>query len=395
MGEGIILYRCMQSLALTTSLLLLALLMAEQAAASPPQLAAGLEHSVYVDARGRLWAWGSGHLGQLGPRNAADSATAARPLSRLRRVRLLATGWSHNLALTRSGQLLAWGFGDAGQLGVGLMAPYTATRGWVMDQPAVVPGIGRPQALAAGVAHSLAVMANGTLWAWGWNGAGQLGLADRINRWSPVMNPYLNGVQQVAAGGSHSLALLGTGVVMAWGLNDHGQLGDGSTVDHSIPAPVFGIGPDEVMTLAAGNGFSLALDSAGHLWAWGANDVGQLGLGTTTDQTAPQRVPNLPALKAISAGSGHVLALTREGTLFSWGANDCGQLGDGTAIPRSTPLKVQGLPPMEAMAAGFHHNLALDRNRHLWVWGSNDHLQLGLATPTPCLAMPQMIMPPS
>ena len=365
------------------------------ALAKPALLAAGLAHSVYADERGRLWAWGDGHLGQLGPQNTADSATAVRPLSRLRRVRLLAAGWSHNLVLTRSGQLLAWGFGDAGQLGVGLMAPYTATRGWVMDQPAVVPEPGRLRALAAGVAHSLAVTPNGALWVWGWNGSGQLGLADRINRWSPVMNPYLNGVRQVAAGGSHSLALLGTGVVMAWGLNDHGQLGDGSTVDHSIPAPVFGIGPDEVTTLAAGYGFSLALDSAGHLWAWGANEAGQLGLGTTTDQAVPQRVPNLPALKAISAGGSHVLAMTRDGTLFSWGANDCGQLGDGTTIPRSTPLKVQGLPPVEAMAAGFRHNLALDRNMRLWVWGNNDHLQLGLATPTPCLTMPQMMTPPS
>ena len=365
------------------------------ALAKPALLAAGLAHSVYADERGRLWAWGDGHLGQLGPQNTADSATAVRPLSRLRRVRLLAAGWSHNLVLTRSGQLLAWGFGDAGQLGVGLMAPYAATRGWVMDDTAALPNPGRLVALAAGVAHSLAVTADGALWVWGWNGSGQLGLNNSVNLWSPVMNPYINGVEKVATGGSHSLALLSTGVVMAWGANASGQLGDGTTDDRSLPQPIFNPGLDDVTALAAGQDFSLTLDKRGRLYAWGANAFGQLDLGNFQDQTTPQPVLGLPAIKAMSAGGFHVLALDAAGRLYAWGANDCGQLGDGTTAGRATPQQVLGLPPIVTMAAGFKHNLALDKDGRLWVWGSNDHLQLGLVTPQSCLSIPRSMLPPS
>lgn len=357
-------------------------------------LAAGLTHSLYVDQRGRLWAWGNGQLGQLGPGTATDSAAAMRPIRR-RLVRMATAGWSHNLVVTRSGQLLAWGFDDVGQLGVGLMAPYTATRGWVMDQPAALPDPGRVVALAAGVAHSLAATASGDLWVWGWNDTGQLGLSNQINYWSPVMSPYIHGVTMVAAGASHSLAVLDTGVVMTWGLNDQGQLGDGTTANHNLPQPIYNPGMTNVTALAAGMGFSLALESTGQLFAWGANDLGQLGLGDTQSRLVPQQVRGLPPLRAISAGGFHVLALARDGTLYAWGANACGELGDGTTTGQATPQVVPGLPPIVAMAAGFRHNLALDKEQQLWVWGSNDHLQLGLTTPEPCLAIPQPLAAPS
>ncbi len=365
-----------------------------RAFARPAMLAAGLAHSLYVDKRGRLWAWGNGQLGQLGPGTAAASASPLRPAQH-RLVNMAVAGWNHNLALTRTGQLLAWGFDDVGQLGVGLMAPYTATRGWVMDQPAALPDPGHLVALAAGVAHSLAVTSNGELWVWGWNGDGQLGLSNQINYWSPVMSPYINGVKKVAAGGSHSLALLGTGVIMSWGLNDQGQLGDGTMDSHSVPQLIRNLGVADVTALAAGMDFSLALDSTGQLFAWGANDSGQLGLGDTQQRLEPEQVKGLPPLQAISAGGFHALALARDGTLYAWGANACGELGDGTTAWRATPRPVPGLPPIVTMAAGFHHNLALDHEQQIWVWGSNDHLQLGLATPEPCLAIPQPLQAPS
>ena len=148
----------------------------------------------------------------------------------------------------------------------------------------------------------------------------------------------LTGVIALAAGSWHNLALKSDGTVWAWGDNGSGQLGDGSTTDRSTPVQVSG----RVIAIAAGSYHSLALKSDGAIWAWGSNGSGQLGDGSTSYyNSTPVPVSGLSGVIALAAGSSHTLALKSDGTVWAWGSNYDGQLGDGstrlTARPRCKP----------------------------------------------------------
>ena len=201
------------------------------------------------------------------------------------------------------------------------------------------------------------VDAQGTLavWAFGGNNYGQLGNGTTINRTTPVQvkDPggvgFLTGVGAIAGGRYHSLALK-DGTVWAWGFNDSGQLGDGTTINRTTPVQVSGL--TGVAAIASGYGHSLALKTDGTAWAWGQNNGGQLGNGTSTifgATTTPVQVCEsggcsngyLTGVAAIAGGFFHSLALKTDGTVWAFGVNSTSQLGDGTtAILRNTPVQV-------------------------------------------------------
>jgi len=193
--------------------------------------------------------------------------------------------------------------------------------------------------LAAGGTHSLALRADGTVWAWGWNDQGQLGDGTDTDRHTPVRVRGLTDVVAVAAGRAHSLALRADGTVWAWGSNEDGELGDGTDTDRHTPVKVPGL--SDVVAVAARDWHSLALRADGTVWAWGNNRFGQLGDGTDTDRHTPVKVPGLTDVVAVAAGEYHSLALRADGTVWAWGRNGYGQLGDGTTTHRHTPVKVQ------------------------------------------------------
>ncbi len=285
--------------------------------------------------------------------------------------------------------------------------------------PAPVAGLGDVVALAAGTDHSLALArepsGQGSVWAWGGNQYGQLGVAtakecggNTLNAFAcspkPVRVPGLAGATAIAAGANHNLSLVldpaGQGRVWAWGWNQSGQLGDGTTADRLAPAPLHGL--PNIVAIAAGGGHSLALDATGALWQWG-NDLA----GTTACQPpgwstsfpcslAPTRVANLAGATAIAAGSSHSLALLREssgqGIVLAWGGNEHGQLGDGTTAPQATPVRLANLSGVSAIAAGRDHSLALSRESSGQVsvraWGNNQYGQLGIASRDACPGPP-------
>jgi len=172
-----------------------------------------------------------------------------------------------------------------------------------------------------------------------------------------------------------SLVVKSDGTVWAWGTNDRGQLGDGTTADRFTPAQVLGLG--DVVAISTGYSHSIALKSDGTVWTWGANDSGQLGDGTTIDRHEPVKVLGLGDVVAISTGYSHSLALKSNGTLWTWGANHKGQLGDGTTADRHEPVQVLGLGDVVAISAGINFSLALKIDGTVWSWGENDSGQLG------------------
>ena len=197
-------------------------------------------------------------------------------------------------------------------------------------------------------------------------------------RTTPVPVSNLANVIAIAGGSSHSLALKADGTVWAWGANWYGQLGDGTTTDKTTPVQVSNL--SDVIILAAGDYHSLALKSDGTLWAWGYNYNGQLGDGTRTNRTTPVPVSDLSDVIAIAGGSSHSLALKSDGTVWAWGDNDYGQLGDSTNTNSNTPVPVSNPANVIAIAGGYYHTIALKSDGTVWAWGDNYYGQLGDGT---------------
>lgn len=145
---------------------------------------------------------------------------------------------------------------------------------------------------------------------------------------------------QISAGWYHTVALKSDSTVWAWGCNDHGQLGDGTTTDYrSDPAQVGGL--RGVIAIAVGEQHTVALKSEGTVWTWGYNTYGQLGDGSNAERNTPVQVSGLSDITAIAAGWEHTIALKSDGTVWTWGNNSDGQLGDGTNTIRNTPVQVK------------------------------------------------------
>ena len=187
-------------------------------------------------------------------------------------------------------------------------------------------------------------------------------------------------IAKVAAEGYHSLLIKPDGSLWAWGRNDYGQLGDGTTTGSSSPVQV-GTSTDWV-TVISGLYHSLAIKSDGTLWAWGRNDYGQLGDGTTTDKSSPVQVGTSTDWVGVSGGGWHTLGIKSDGTLWTWGYNGNGQLGDGTSTDRHTPVQVGFSTDWVAVTGGGWHTLGIKTDGTLWAWGENGDGRLGDGTTT-------------
>ena len=259
------------------------------------------------------------------------------------------------------------------------------------------------KAVAAGHSHTVALKADGTLWAWGSNYYGQLGdgtggdLSNANNKNIPVRvkgengTDYLEGVIAVAAGERHTVAVKADGTVWTWGNNVDGQLGDGTITPRNTPVQSLESGGSAflgVIAVAAGQRHTVAIDKDGKLWAWGNNSGGQLGDGTSgsaNNRSTPVKVLEsggsaFTGVIAIAAGNAYTVALKADGTVWTWGNNDNGQLGNGTSIGWALSPWQTSLDSVIAVAAGGAHTMALKNDGTLWAWGSNSYGQLGDGT---------------
>ena len=186
----------------------------------------------------------------------------------------------------------------------------------------------------------------------------------------------------IAGGFNHSLALKSDCTVWAWGYNNHGQIGDGTTTSRAKPVRVPGL--TGVIAIAAGYNHSLVLKNDGTVWAWGRNDSGQLGDGTNTDKTAPVQVLGLTGITTIvSTHSDHSFALKSDNTVWAWGRGSYGEIGDGTNTNRSTPVDITSFTgTLTAISSGSYHSMALRGDGTVLAWGWNAESQLGDGTTT-------------
>jgi len=258
-----------------------------------------------------------------------------------------------------------------------------------------LPDITNIVSVAAGSNHSLAIDSEGKVYAWGFNGTGQLGNNSTTSSSIPVQvdtSGVLAGktITAIAAGNTHSLALDSEGKIYAWGSNASGQLGNNSTTNSNIPVQVdtSGVLAGKTITaIAAGGVHSLAIDSDGKVYTWGLNGNGQLGNNSTTDSSVPVQVNTSGVLAGktittIAAGFTHSLALDSNGKVYAWGNNTSGKLGNNSTTDSSIPVQVYTSGVLAgktiiAISAGSSHSLALDSDGKVYAWGSNNSGRLG------------------
>ncbi len=341
--------------------------------------------------QGPAYAWGANNNGQLGNGATTDSlAPVAVKLPAGVTATALAAGASHSLAVGSDGKAYTWGSNFNGQLG--------DETGNDSSTPVVVqlPSGVTATAVAAGGRHSLALGSDGNVYASGSNNNGQLGDGTTNGSNAPVAVHLPSGVHatSIAAGDHHSLAIGSDGHVYAWGYNSNGQLGNGTTTDSDLPVQVSLAAGVTPTAIAAGDGHSLAIGSNGKLYAWGWNGSGQLGNGSTANNSDLPVQVSLPAAvtpTAVAGEAGSSLALGSNGKVYSWGANDHGQLGNSNPADSNVPVLVDLPVGATAIGAGQSHGLAIGSNGKLYAWGLNDNGQLGVYTgnsdnPTPVVA---------
>jgi len=223
--------------------------------------------------------------------------------------------------------------------------------------------------------RTFAIKNDGTLWGWGENESGQLGLGNNNIYSTPQQIGTDSNWAQVSAGWTHALALKKNGTLWCWGMNEFGQLGLGNNNSYNTPQR---IGSDSNWSLVSANfWYSICLKKNGTLWSWGKNEAGQLGIGNNdSNYNYPKLIGKDSNWGSVSTGLSVVLAIKRNGTLWSWGGNKPAGLG---AVPEyNIPQQIGSDSNWLNVAVGGGHHIAIKKNGTLWSWGNNNYGQLGL-----------------
>lgn len=187
-------------------------------------------------------------------------------------------------------------------------------------------------------------------------------------------------IKETSIGNLHSLAIDESGNLWAWGNNDYGQLGNGTTTATKIPIKIKS--GTRFKKVSAGYSHSIAIDEEGNLWTWGHNGYSQLGNNSTTTSKTPIQIKSGTKFKEISAGLLYNLAIDEEGNLWGWGYNGYSQLGNNGTTTSKVPIKIKSGTKFKSIAAGHIHSMAIDEEGNLWTWGYNNFGQLGNGTTT-------------
>jgi alpha-tubulin suppressor-like RCC1 family protein len=395
-------------------------------------------HSLVVDAGGVVWSWGSGQFGALGL-GGTDSVRAPQPLSlRHRSVTQVSAGGPHSLALADDGSVWAWGSNSAGRLGDGtttdnsvpvLVVPTWGTKRVVLvsagassavvtqcgDVYAWGPGFNSPLGdgirgdrhtpvrvtrawgnrsivdihLRPGTGGKLALASDGTVWAWGSNLGGDLGVPGAAH---PALTPVqvtagwgTRRIEAISGGNQVGFALAHDGTVWAWGVNSSGILGDGTTTNRSAPVQVRATwGNRRIVAISQG----VAVASDGTVWTWGPGANGRLGNGTTSASSTTPVQTTTPwvnrTITDISAALNGTMVLLDDGSVWAWGSGANGRLGLGDTVDRAIPTRLDIMwdgHEVHAISNGGAFCLALTSNGIVWSWGDGINGRLGTGEP--------------
>ncbi len=334
----------------------------------------GYYHTVALKSNGTFWAWGSGGYGQLGNGSENDNVVQTQ-VGTATNWQSVSSGGYFTLGVKNNGTLWAAGDNSTGQLGIGS----TVINSNVFVQVGTSTNW---EQVACSSYFTLALKTNGTLWGWGQNDSFQLGDGTCCsNRLSPVQAGTAADWANVAAASyGTGLAIKTNGTLWGWGLNA-GLVGPSTVSAQQYPIQ---IGTDtDWLSIYTGVGHALALKTNHTLWSWGTGGQGQTGdnLSPSYFRDTPRQIGNDSWL-TVAAGSRSSYGIKTDGTLWAWGENDMSQLGDGTTTNRMQPVQIGTDNDWTSVSAGWKHAIALKSNGAMWAWGSNDYGQLGNGTTT-------------
>jgi len=274
-------------------------------------------------------------------------------------------------------KLYVWGGNEKGQLGLN-QPQYTK-----YDSPVQVPGIWK-SIKTGGVADQTmhAIKTDGTLWAWGWNEAGQLGLNNKTYYSSPVQIPGTTWAVVVGTRVRSTWATKTDGTLWAWGNNDKGELGQNNRTNYSSPKQIPGTTwPTSYGKLSTSTYACTAIKTDGTMWTWGRNDDdGKLGLNNRTNYSSPVQIPGSWSYLVNGTPLNYQAAIRSDGTLWTWGRNSQGSigiLGQNNQTDRSSPTQVGSDTTWNGLGGGNEVLYGTKTDGTLWAWGSGIGGQLG------------------
>lgn len=292
-------------------------------------LAAGESHSCALGQTGTVQCWGGNGSGQLGNGTTTNSSRPVNVVGLPSDSNALVVGANHTCVLRQGGTVYCWGNNASGQLG--------DTTQVNRPTPVEVSGLTGVTALAAGSAHTCAILGDGTVYCWGANNSGQLGDGSRLGKLQPVAVTGLPAAAiSITAGVAHTCALLNNGTVYCWGSNENSQLGDGTATDRLTPVAVSGLAAN-VLTIQAGGYHTCVLVTGQRPLCWGADSDGQLGSGVLVQSVIlVPLVENSPPTLAINYATAQV------GSTLTL-------IGSGLPYSSTLPLVINGMPLTETV----------------------------------------------
>lgn len=316
--------------------------------------ATGSDASAAIKTDGTLWTWGYNIGGQLGLGNTTQYSSPMQ-VGALTNWSKIAIGYNGGFyGVKTDGTLWSWGLGSLGRLGLGNTTSYSS--------PKQIGALTAWLNVSGGNYYALATKTDGTLWGWGYNGSGNLGQSDTTNRSSPTQIGALTNWSKISAGVALTvLAVKTDGTLWGWGNNSYGGLGLGNLTNYSSPKQIGAL--TNWLNVSASYTFSVAIKTDGTIWSWGSSNAGQLGLGNTTNYSSPKQIGSQTYWTSITSGSGtsSCAAIKNDGTIWTWGYNYSGQLGLGDSgyTNRSSPTQVGALATWQSASIGSSNMLAI------------------------------------
>jgi len=300
-------------------------------------------------------------------------------------VSKVACGAMHTLVLSDIGEVFSWGTNDVGALG----------RTGQENVPEKIPGLSAIESITAGDSHSVALSLSGKqLYTWGSyrNSEGAMTAGNPVPLEVSSQLGRFKQMTQIVSGGNHAL-VLADGKVFAWGDAEFGQIGRFPRSRHKIKHSLMieSMGLKRIQRVFSGVNHSFAMGVEGKVYAWGLNNCGQLGNGTTENASVPEEIPDLEGLMItqIEGGNNHTIAVTLDGLVYGWGLNDCYQLGLNNTRNFYTP-QLLALSNISHVSCGSNFTLALSKTEKVYSWGQGENYVL-MNKKEEDLSMPYMV----
>ncbi len=316
-----------------------------------------------------LWSWGfnsgAGAGGEVGDTTVISRSSPVQ-LGTLATWSILSTGGNNyaSMAIKNDNTLWAWGSNTNGQLGL--------ADTYKRSSPVQVGTLGTWASVSIGSFSTVATKTDGTLWAWGINTYGRLGVGDTVSRSSPAQVGTLATWSLVNAARFSVMATKTDGTLWSWGYNTRGNLGHADVAHRSSPVQI-GTLTGWSKIASGGNANAFAIRDNGTLWAWGSQaSAGVLGLGDAIYRSSPTQIGTLTGWRDVDSDTSGGMAIRTDGTLWmTGGRNFQGQMGIGDILYRSSPVQVGTLTNWASTHGGWLNRFGLRTDGTLWAWGSN------------------------